>query len=122
MVDLRIGDKNNFNQKSDQEENLPEVVEAGGVGILDDQIALTPVSLTLVFFLGVVRHNLVVIDLEEKLHEVFIAIAKLEIRLHVVLIQVFSQDLFIALDACLFSFGEFARVIQVPLLEFIFIS
>ena len=72
---LRVGDEDDLDQEGDEEEDLPDGVEPRLARVLYDQVSLAPVALVLVFVLKVRWHDLVVIDLEEKLHEVLVAVA-----------------------------------------------
>ena len=83
---LRIGNEDDLDQESDQEKDLPEVEYTAILGILDDHVAFTPVSLCF-GFLRILREGIfIVILLEKEFHEVFVAIPKLEIWLHIRLI------------------------------------
>lgn len=90
MKYLRIWDENNLDEEGYEEENLPEVVKARFAWVFDDQVALAPVSLRLVVLLSVSWHNFVIINLEEELHEVFVAIP-----VHII-ISKFSNSLCLA--------------------------
>ena len=91
---LRIWNKYDFEKECTKENNLPNLEKAALVGSFDDQIALTPVSfLQRVLFLLLPVGILVVVLLEEQLHEIFVAVTKLEIGSHVVLIEILTQNL-----------------------------
>ena len=76
LTDLRVGDESDLDKEGYEEENLPEAVKTWTALVLNYQVALAPVSRLLVFFLRVGWHDLVIINLEKELHEVFVAIPK----------------------------------------------
>lgn len=81
LTDLRVGNENDLDKEGYEEENLPEVVKTWTALVLNYQVALAPVSLLLVVFLRVGWHDLVIINLEKELHEVFVAIPiRMDIR------------------------------------------
>ena len=116
-----VGHQDDLDQEGHKEENFPEVVQPGTARVLDDQVALTPVSCSLAVLLRIGRHHLVVVDLEEELHEVFVAVAELEVWLHVVLIQVLSQNLLVPINARLLALIELASCPRIPLLQVIIV-
>lgn len=104
MEDLRVRDEDDFKKESCEEDDLPEVVYFARAGVLDDQVAFAPVSLPLVVLL-ILGAKLVFVHLflEEELRELLVIVAQFEIWLHVVLVQVLSEDFGVAFDALLFE-------------------
>ena len=100
---LRVGYEHDFNQEGHQEDDLPDVVQAARLWVLDDEVTLAPVAFALVVLIGILMESiLVVVFLEKQLRELFVVVPQFEIGLHVVLIEVLSQDLGVAIDALLF--------------------